>query len=355
MQALLLLLAIALGGRVVLSLLPPGRPGYHEPRELPLTWAASHLLGLVVLAGGGGVVTFAAFAAVASVRFATLPGALVPRHELASPRGGWQRARTFLLALFVVAVFMRAGSAATAGDIGRAVEVANVAALALLTAHGLDGTRRHPVGTIAALVCLSMPSISLQALWFGGGAACAIRWWRLADRRAGLIAVIAFAAITAYFMWPTSHGSPQRLTALALLVLILASASPSRPRIALASGSALLVLLMIAHFPSLPRGCFDYYGQYSFESAREAVEWSFVHAPLAWPLALVALVLGTRRALSGMEPGGIAPPRREWFGILALVASAIAIVVLGNLERDVMLVALPILVGLGLARGERGA
>src|SRR5437867_12584261 len=44
-EGILLLVTIAIAGRILLSLLPPGLPGYHEPANLPAPWPPRHLLG----------------------------------------------------------------------------------------------------------------------------------------------------------------------------------------------------------------------------------------------------------------------------------------------------------------------
>src|SRR5260221_569344 len=49
-EALATLVEYAFVGRILLSILPPGFPGLHSFRDLPATWAASHLLGSVSLA-----------------------------------------------------------------------------------------------------------------------------------------------------------------------------------------------------------------------------------------------------------------------------------------------------------------
>lgn len=65
-------------GRLCLSLLPPGWPGYHDRRELGATLSASLLLGSLALAL---VATPWVWGALCVVRLALLPGALRPRHE----------------------------------------------------------------------------------------------------------------------------------------------------------------------------------------------------------------------------------------------------------------------------------
>ncbi len=83
-------------GRVALSWFPAGPTGSHRLRALPLTWAASYLLGLVLL--GAQALTFfgtpeaknllllfGPWAVLLGLRLATLPAAFVPRHEYGEP------------------------------------------------------------------------------------------------------------------------------------------------------------------------------------------------------------------------------------------------------------------------------
>src|SRR5690349_5045663 len=84
-------------GRGVLSWLPPGELGSHRTAELPATWAASYLLGCAFVAACasaamlfGVPISCAWIATVGALlvlaRWATLPAALVPRHEVAAER-----------------------------------------------------------------------------------------------------------------------------------------------------------------------------------------------------------------------------------------------------------------------------
>ena len=69
-------------GRLVLSLLPPGWPGYAGRRELAATLSASWMLGALAWSLAP---WWWAWAAVLAARLLTLPGALRPRHG--SPDG----------------------------------------------------------------------------------------------------------------------------------------------------------------------------------------------------------------------------------------------------------------------------
>ena len=94
---LLGLALFAFAGRVILSFLPPGEPGYHRPAKLPATWAASHLLGLIAFHSLEVLVSpfpfritvarfVTPFALLALVRWIALPGAMVPRASRAPER-----------------------------------------------------------------------------------------------------------------------------------------------------------------------------------------------------------------------------------------------------------------------------
>jgi len=71
-------------GRLCLSLLPAGWPGYHNRREVGATLLASLLLGTLALQL---VASPWIWGAVLLVRWALLPGALRPRHEIGRGTG----------------------------------------------------------------------------------------------------------------------------------------------------------------------------------------------------------------------------------------------------------------------------
>jgi hypothetical protein len=86
-------------GRAILTWLPPGAVGSHRPRELAVTWAASHVLGCAAIAAAAGfaallgrsappaVLVVAALTAL-GLRWLSLPAALRPRHEIARETPG---------------------------------------------------------------------------------------------------------------------------------------------------------------------------------------------------------------------------------------------------------------------------
>jgi hypothetical protein len=129
-------------GRLCLSLLPPGWPGYHERRELGATLAASLLLGALALRLLANPWVWGALLA---VRLAFLPGALRPRHEFGRDSG-----------LRWIAVFL---------------------------AFALWWILVHPA--------VLWPVSLLAALWLAVGIAI---WRRRADRRARALAACAVLA-----------------------------------------------------------------------------------------------------------------------------------------------------------------
>jgi hypothetical protein len=203
-----LLVACALVGRVLLSVLPPGLPGRHAPTELPATWAASHLLGGFALSLEGSVLAllhaevslplfFAPWILLALARFATLPGAMVPRHPLPQEPIG-----PVAFALFVAAAALVLGAALF--DHGQASSAADALALLALASHGLATARRAPItravavlvlaAAIAASIHWSVARVFAVPLAVGGGAALGVPWLRRADRRAGALSVVAFSS-----------------------------------------------------------------------------------------------------------------------------------------------------------------
>lgn len=291
LQALLLLVAIAFVGRVVLALLPVGALGAHGARELPATWAASHLLGLLVLsvhvraawklepgpAWSSGWALVVPWLLVAAVRFAFLPGALVPRHE---PRG--ERVPALALALGALSAAMvstpwwieqavrreaaevsicalrftiteelahsLAGMDSESG--ARIVGAASAIAALVFVAHALAVARRAPLARALAVAWLAWlvflvrglvwcDDHALLVLAFGAGAAASVEWIRRGDRRALALSALAFGAATVFTRssWPASLAC----------LLALGLASPRASRAAGATWCGISALFVMAH------------------------------------------------------------------------------------------------------------
>ncbi len=244
------LLGLALfgfAGRVVLSFLPPGEPGYHRPARLPATWAASHLLGLVAFHSLAAAVSpfplritvtsfVALFALLAVVRWITLPAAMVPRAgRPTAPSGAAARVLLAALVLAVLAlVAVALGPTLIADDLAAArvetkllelrafgaqtplqegvlrfVPPASLAALVVLVLHALESVGVGALARRAAvLVLLATPALwtarvvagddAVLLLLFGAGCSFALVWQRCADPRAMVLAAIGFAACAAY-------------------------------------------------------------------------------------------------------------------------------------------------------------
>ena len=105
------LVVIAVVGRIVLSLLPAGPLGSHRVAALATTWAVSHLLGSLALAVEMTLLPprpgprylallLLPWVVIGAARIATLPGAMVPRHE--PPREREQRSARRLRRAFAV-------------------------------------------------------------------------------------------------------------------------------------------------------------------------------------------------------------------------------------------------------------
>lgn len=227
-DALALTITLVIVGRIALAWLPPGAVGSHRPGELPTTLAVSALL-----AGGIGgslgrwagllgwtdwVLGAGLAAAVALVaRWATLPGAMVPRHAPPAERADrWTRLVLLAVAVASLARTLDSGARAAAAleagsDAARqAAWSAIYAGLAFLAAaiallHGARTARRAPLerGLIAlafvvtAPVLARAPELAHGRAAFVLGLACAIGWWRRADRRALALAALLFGSCAA--------------------------------------------------------------------------------------------------------------------------------------------------------------
>ncbi|HUR29221.1 MAG TPA: hypothetical protein VM509_13620, partial [Planctomycetota bacterium] len=159
-------------GRGVLAWLPPGDIGSHRPAALPVTWATSYLLACVFFALGACMAALldvpvscgwiaAAGALLALARWATLPAALVPRHEVRHERP--RAAARLLLALALGVAIARCATA----DVDAGAGLWAVRAQAWLSQGwliGFDGPRTlrgaldHAPLDAGALACLSWPS-----------------------------------------------------------------------------------------------------------------------------------------------------------------------------------------------------
>ncbi len=298
-EALATLVEYAFVGRILLSILPPGFPGLHSFRDLPATWAASHLLGSVSLAlelrlletldlAPHPLVLFAPWAILALGRWITLPGAMVPRrepeHEASGPRA------TLLLLASVLAVLaspLFRDEAATHSRVllepDTPLRIADALALLALLSFGLSTARRAPLARAFAVLALAVVlstaiarSFTLPiplALALGGGSALGVSWLRRGDRRAAALAVIAFSGSALLGPRAAIFG------AMSLYALWLHTPLPSRPDLAVLSTA----FFAACAFLGFPRG-------------EEAVHLGSVLSPLsALTLLMVAFALETRR------------------------------------------------------------
>lgn len=249
-------------GRMLLAFLPPGEPGGHTLRKLPVTLAASLLLGSGLLLALSFVSdqlwTLAAVVGAAGwlVRYATSPAGIVPRHELKHERGSWLSRLLFLGAL--VPAFLHWPPAAV--DPQDATEILSLellhrlalVVLVVSVEHGLATARRAPLGRSVFVLVLSLylfrenanpASMSelverISAACFGSGAAFALAWLRRADRRSAALAIACFVLARP---WDALDGVI--LAGAALLALVLCTAGPARTWIATASGIGLALCI----------------------------------------------------------------------------------------------------------------
>jgi hypothetical protein len=292
--ALAVLAERAFAGRVLLAFLPPGLPGRHGPRDLPATWAASHLLGSVALlfeqelllrldVNPTSALFLAPWLLLALARWITLPGAMVPRHEPLSDRPS-PLARV-LLFVSTACVFGSVALRHADFDQGATVSAANALALLALAAFGLAAARRAPVAralcvlalaaALAAAIATDRTEPIALALLLGGGASLAVPWLRRGDRRAVAIAVVAFGGLALLGPRPTLIG------AAGLFALRVHTPAPARPGLTFAAVIVLVACAAVGYaLPGSP-------------SAR------FVLAPMGVAtLFVVALALSTRRRLA---------------------------------------------------------
>lgn len=254
-RALLALAGIALLGRTLLAWLPAGLPGRHAPGSLASTWAASHVLGIAALVltrsllaplglSDSIVAVAALWAILLAARVLSLPGSLVPRHELPGerPRAA-HRVASLAIVCAIVALVGHVGRSASPDADPRLVATAIVSWLAAagLVAHGLERGRRAPAPRrlLVALFVLTPSGLAASAagrvdavvaLGFAGGCAGLVSWLRRADRRGLALALASFGTCVLV------QREALPLTLAGLVALVAATARPAR---ALAAQSAL--------------------------------------------------------------------------------------------------------------------
>ena len=260
-QPIAQLLHVALVGRVLLALLPPGHPGDHMlgPRAsggLGATWAASHALGLIALSGlerfwsqmgvaSDLTIETIAILALGLVLFWTGPGDLVPRHdERLGPR---QRMLTWLamaLGLAPLGTVLLGTSLPVTTSLQSSFAVLSPAtAIAsfpagLIAVHmGCRAAGLTPRQALLAVLGLgAAPAVYLQlghpvtaplgpgflavALTAAGGLA----WLRQADRRGATLA--ALASLSLAWMLPVELTPLAPAFAIAGLIALVSATPP---------------------------------------------------------------------------------------------------------------------------------
>jgi len=353
-------LGIALVGRLMLSFLPPGPTGAHDGRGRVETWALSLALGWLASCflalqdvrvsfaaadpGGARALAYALpavlLALAAFARWITLPGAMVPRHEVERAGfGAWRAPLVLALGAWLAyAAFTRAFVAALAW-----------LALGVLLERALARARRAPAGRalfLLAFAGLGNPAGALLSEDYGlvdevalaaalaCGAAYLVPWLRRADKRAGVLAALFFAAPWLFGWDPIALVGP---------IVLVAASHPRQRRFAIvASASAALAFFaggLWSH--GLERGRL-LLGRELAGDALDVERWG-----LAWPIVLVALLVGAASFPwrgSAWQSGAIEEPRREALALAALVAlTALALACPGSraLEPAALVILFP--------------
>jgi hypothetical protein len=344
-------LAVLAVGRILLAWLPPGAPGAHAPRELAWTLGASYALGLAALvlehqllsAAELAVVPlwaiFAPWAVLLVARLATLPGALVPRHEPDAPPAGWPARAVWLAAVAGVLWFaahapdQRAQLLHALKLDQRALDAANWLALLALADFGLERARALPgqralialvLAALGAWRAFDQPSgvLSASALCCIACAAGTIAWLRRADRRGLWLAIVCASGVAALAPAGWIFALP------ALGALVFGSAEVARPRIAVAGLVAFALgteLGLSGGWPSamtpLPM----------LEHALNAE----IGMGVALAIVIAAMLIGrtTARARAALEPSSGIPRKREEH-TLALCAGVVVVLHAGMVARD---------------------
>lgn len=242
-------LLVLLAGRLLLSFLPPGRPGGHSLHDLPATIAASTLLGMVATHAVSASLDLGNFdpgllwpvilvVAALFARLVTLPGAMVPRHEPRFEKGNVVSRWLWIAAIVMLALRFVRGEDFIDGERFAAGLVA-----CLLIDHGLEAARCTPVMRSGAsalfayafLVCGGYQQEIWGTVSFVGGAAFTIGWLRRADRRARALAALGYAGAAVFL------AGGWALACSGLAWLVFATPRPSRRSTAFVAGTAILL------------------------------------------------------------------------------------------------------------------
>ena len=276
---------VALVGRVLLSLLPPGHPGEHRlglraSGGFAATWAASHALGLFyylglselyALLGHTSTYTFETLAilALGLLALMTGPGDLVPRHDEAQPRSLPLLGEAVLLVGLVPLVLVASGELlpatlalrASAPFLKPMMAVACFPAGLALLAHAMNAgglaPRIRQVGVLGlalapgAFLVLTHPvSAPLGPAFL---AACTVAagghaWLRRADRRGALLALVSSLALAWVLPVELLRAAPPFALA-GLVAVAIATPDAGRKRIA----RPLLICMFLAATISVAR------------------------------------------------------------------------------------------------------
>lgn len=326
LQLLSTLAWAALAGRLLLACMPADGL---DRRQLPVTWVTSLYLGwagLTVEVDLARMMGLEArpwqlalpWIALGFCRLVTLPGAMSPRHP---PRESTPttlaRSAAIGLSTWLVILASSAPLPAKAWDYGypQVPPVLHVVAIAVFALHGLRVARRNSVyrtGLVFVLVhtsaifalALDHERYGLTAALMVAGAAFSISWLRRANKRALVLALIAFGAIPA-------TGSPTGLAIgiAGLASLSLATPGASRRRIAIRAGVALVIGIGYSLGP----------GQhFSGDVAGGPDMWVIAGWWILTPVAAFYIL----RAGADSAPRSIDRPRRELVFLLLVVVLA---------------------------------
>lgn len=324
-----LLGVVPIVGRVFLAWLPPGLPGRHAPRDLPATWAASHLVGLTwflalrefELHAAWPYVAFGVPAVALIARLVTSPAGLVPRHDPVTS-AAWPA----LLSALTVLVGIGAPLVARPGSSANPIAIANTTAALVLLLHGLQ-LARSPVRVRVAFCMVVAPFLvltnDLGDVWTGellvlpaaAVAAGTVGWLRRADERALALTAVGIAFLAT--LW--SFGVPA--AACVSAVVTLATARRVRVRAAVWCGLAVCIGFAVRPDspvldPSVSAGPLDGVRWFHFW----AVPW-FLLVTATFPFWIGAGWLADRRARARWNPSG-APRGREAATLLAAATAA---------------------------------
>ncbi len=327
------LLFLLLAGRILLSWFPAGSIGGHGPAKIGITLVASGVVGCfasIVMEDLPVELAWGFLAVALAARLISLPAPMVPRHE--PPVARASVVARLLLVLIVLPFGWLAfkgtdvaewqGTSSPTTD--RLTVLAMLAGACACIAYGGRVARRSPAFTRALILLFLASPVALsavqtssnscgQAFLLAAGSAFTLAWLRRADKRARLLAVVAYACLAML----DGYGVGLALAGFAGLVAF--TPKPSLITTAKLWGIALVLAALFNPSSVL---------QVPTKPSNAVLEILLsLSSPDSYALLVTLTLVGFLLYALKKSPGspGIDPPRREGGAAFFVLASALLV------------------------------